>query len=111
MSNDKFAPGPWHLEPSHLEGHARVVGPIGADVADVIAGPNTARLIAAAPELLALLREKSIYNAGYTNGNCQCPMLAWDESGGSRFIDPDGSCWDCRTRELLARIDGAEAKR
>jgi hypothetical protein len=62
-----------------------------------------ARIVDNAPEALRLLREKSRYNAGYTRGNCHCPMM---DPGMERFIEPDGSCWDCKVRALIARVDG-----
>ena len=56
MSNQKHTPGPWHVEMN--DNYMRLYMPasgLEGDVARGYVGESTARLIAAAPELLAAL--------------------------------------------------------
>jgi hypothetical protein len=95
----KHSPGPWL--PCRVNDSACICGliwsqPSDAPVCEVSSGgedgewpPETRaanqRLIAAAPEMLALLRE--------LNSGCDCTMTEWP-------------CAKCRADALVARIDG-----
>lgn len=79
----EHSPGPWRAgEPDGL-GRVLVTCQFGS-VADVIAGPNTARLIAAAPELYEYLKQ----------AQCYCP-------GGEALC-----AWCERRAAFIARIEG-----
>ena len=71
----KHSPGPWRVEPGHREGHLRIVGGAGADIADVFAGPNTARLIATAPRLLKELKAVYMATMEYIDREGSCPEV------------------------------------
>jgi len=77
MSKTKHTPGPWRFYDTYPNDgeYAEVFGPWGPDYHDRIpvCGPNAipdARLIAAAPDLLAALREAIRYLHGYEGEMC-----------------------------------------
>ena len=100
MENSKHTPGPWKT--IELDGRlyinpyrdseeyaliAKITGYIGSSGKRQEHKQANARLIAAAPEMLGLLEEAV--------KACRCN------------IGQDAPCWACRTRALLAKIEGA----
>ena len=64
MTNTQHTPGPWAIEPDAL-GESSIVTDNGGTIADVYGrNPANARLIAAAPDLLAALQAVADYWAG-----------------------------------------------
>ncbi len=57
-ANQKHTPGPWEVH-ELADGPSKTIGPLGVFVAQTIGGNDTAnaRLIAAAPDLLAACKE------------------------------------------------------
>lgn len=80
------SPGPWKAWPVDNRGHVQVTCKFG-DVADVVAGAATARLIAAAPELLATV---AVLTAA----------IKWDASRAALLDAAD------RALSLIARVEG-----
>lgn len=82
-------PGPWKAGSDHSE-RVHIESPDGRWICGIYDGPGTnapdadARLIAAAPEMLAVLEEKVRITRC---ANC-------------------GKCWDCRARAAIARAKG-----
>ena len=59
MTTSTHTPGPWIAKPTaghEIHGQSAVYGPDGKDIAIVYDGAANARLIASAPELLAILQ-------------------------------------------------------
>ena len=93
-------PGPWHVS-----GNGYVVADVNATIVADVPSPDVydpagrkrdanARLIAAAPEMLALLREWAVF----AGDDCQC----FDDQA---IADTNERCVPCRTSALLAKID------
>lgn len=89
--SSKHTPGPWD---SYTEnGKTTCINgdpQFGTIVCEMVNSEADARLIAAAPDMLALIRDVAAKDHGHTMSN------------------PKSLCLFCHARALLARIDGEE---